>query len=421
MIGDERLRRVARLASVGLVLVLTLPPQAGGTAADFSPLCVVCGATGVADALLNVVLFIPLGAAVARPGGGLRGVAKALAMAALLSAAVEGLQVAMPGRHPGLGDLLANSAGGGLGGLLSVTAWTWLRPDPALAGRLAAGWGAVVAGLLLATALFLVPSLPASVYSVQWVPDLGQFERFEGNVLEARAGSLPLTPLRMTPGARDSLVGLLGPNLDLVVRARFGPPTSDLAPVVSVFDGRQREIFVLGQDGSDLVFRLRRRADDARLRRPEHRAPGLLAGVAPGETRTLRVVRPGGRDREGFGRSGRICLGVDGTRRCRAGFPVGRGWSLMLPSEAVGAAARWVDAAWVTLVFLPLGFWIRRRLEGLIGAALAGGALLATPALGPVGLAGTAEVAGLVVGLGAGLAAARAARSSYIGAGVGRA
>lgn len=408
MLGDERFRWLARLVSLGLVLVLTVPPQAGGTAADGFFLCLACGTTGVADLLLNALLFVPLGATVARPGGGLRGIAQCFAAAALLSACVEAAQLGIPGRHPALGDLLANAVGGGVGGLLSVTAGLWLRPDRARARWLVAGWGGAVAGLLLATAWLLAPSLPASAYWVQWAPDLGQFDRFEGEVLEARAGSLQLTPLRMSAKGRDSLRRRLAGDPDLEVRARFDRPTSALAPVLSVFDGRQREIFVLGRDGTDLVFRLRRRADDARLRRPEHRAPGLLRDVEAGETATLRVVRPGGSDRGAFGRSGRICLGVDGDRRCDAGFPVGRGWSLLLPSEPVGGAARWLDAAWVTLLFLPLGFWIRGRVNACIGVALTGGALLAAPALGPVALAGAAEVGGMVTGLVGGLVAARA-------------
>lgn len=442
---SPRARTLARLAATLLVLAATLPPQAPAGLADVSRLCLLCGHAGASGFLLNVVLFVPLGVAVARSDAGLRGAAAALIVGLLLSGGVEVAQTQIPGRHTALGDLAANAAGAGLGGLLAVTAGAWLRPRPDVAGALSLAWGGAVAAVVLGTALLLAPSLPRSVYWVQQAPELGQFERFPGEVLEARAGGLRLAPGPMSTADRRALVGALlgGPRLEAT--ARFGPPTRGLAPVLSVFDGRQREIFVLGQDGDGLVFRMRRRADRARFHRPELRAPGLLARMPVGDTVTLRVRptdalrragarsvaggRAGsgaseGRDAEAHATAGEsgLCLEAGDRRRCGLGHRAGRGWALLLGpgpaadlargAEAVVEAGapsadsvgRALDAAWVALLFLPLGFWARPRRGWRLGLVLAGAGLLAAPAAGPLLPAGAAEAAGVAVGLIAGVA-----------------
>lgn len=437
---SSRTRTLARLAAVALVLAATVPPRPPAGLAELPLLCLFCGHAGGAGFLLNAALFVPLGLAVARPDAGLRGAASALIAGLLLSGGVEAVQTQVPGRHTALGDLVANAGGAGLGGLLAATASVWLRPRGNAADALPLAWGAAVAGVSLGTALLLAPSLPPSVYWVQRAPELGQFERFPGEVLEARAGGLRLVSGPMEPADRRALATALRAGPRLEATARFGPPTDGLAPVLSVFDGRQREVLVLGQDGDDLVFRLRRRADRARLRRPELRAPGLLAGLSAGDTATLRI-RPSARRRTaasdarpgaaapakgeggGGGRAGPgLCLEAGNRRRCGLGHRAGRGWALLLgPGPSADTVTRALDAGWVALLFLPLGWWARPRWGWRLGLLVAGAGLLGAPAAGPLLPAGAAEAAGVAAGLVAGAAGGRpAGAAGGPGTGTGR-
>ena len=97
-----------------LVLLSTLWPSHGSTASGGPFFCLLCGTRGLADAILNLILFIPFGAGVAL----LKGTVWGLASSALLSSCVEAAQTVIPGRFPTLGDVVFNTLGGGLGVLL---------------------------------------------------------------------------------------------------------------------------------------------------------------------------------------------------------------------------------------------------------------------------------------------------------------
>ena len=104
----------AVVASVGLVaiLVLTLVPNPRQTpvADETALLCLVCGESGGADVVLNLLLFIPLGAGLALLGWPW---ARVVAVCALLSLGVETLQYVLhTGRDASLSDLLTNTTSG---------------------------------------------------------------------------------------------------------------------------------------------------------------------------------------------------------------------------------------------------------------------------------------------------------------------
>ena len=113
-------RRVA-LAAWFLVLVsLTLVPQprlpVDRGLARISA-CLICGDRGASDAILNVLLFLPLGLLLEVPGWKARHV---LVAAFVLSLSIEVLQVFVPGRYSNLGDVAWNTSGGWLGAFLGV-------------------------------------------------------------------------------------------------------------------------------------------------------------------------------------------------------------------------------------------------------------------------------------------------------------
>ncbi len=118
---------VALAAVVTTILLLTLWPSDPRPAfADdrFS------ARFGLADAVRNLLLFVPLGLALAHRGTGILGV---VLRAALLSAVIELAQMHIPGRFANVSDFASNTAGALLGVILVRTAPRWLWP-----GRLAA-------------------------------------------------------------------------------------------------------------------------------------------------------------------------------------------------------------------------------------------------------------------------------------------
>ena len=95
MKSPDRLQRLACLAVIAAVLVAVLVPQPSeGAAVSF---CVACGERGVADALRNLLLFVPMGMAAA---GWFRSPVPAVAACAAVSLGVEVAQLWIPGRDP---------------------------------------------------------------------------------------------------------------------------------------------------------------------------------------------------------------------------------------------------------------------------------------------------------------------------------
>ena len=159
-----RVRRLgAVVASVGLlaILVLTLIPNPRQAhVADETPLlCLVCGESGGADVVLNLLLFIPLGVGLALLG---RPWAHVVALCALLSLGVETLQYAAhTGRDASLSDLLTNTASGAVGAALVRRLDLLLAPGPLPARRLSLGAAAGWLAILSLTAISMHPWAPA--------------------------------------------------------------------------------------------------------------------------------------------------------------------------------------------------------------------------------------------------------------------
>src|SRR5437868_13216659 len=93
-------------ASVALILVATLLPTDDIEVNRF--FCLFCADQSVSGFLLNVLLFVPLGAVMAWRGHSL---ARCTAVGAVLSTCVEMAQFVVPGRESALVDVLANTAG----------------------------------------------------------------------------------------------------------------------------------------------------------------------------------------------------------------------------------------------------------------------------------------------------------------------
>jgi hypothetical protein len=377
------------LLTVLPILAATLMPQpaVGGTTA-FG--CVVCGERGTADAILNVLLFLPFGVAL-----GMAGTPSRLVWLAgpMLSAVVETGQVFIPGRDAGLGDLLFNSVGATLGLLVFRTSPLWGNPSKGVAARCCLAVSAAVASWFVLTGALLQPSFPPSTYFGQWTPDLGHLEQYRGRVLEVELGQQRLLPQRLS--SAESVRRAVLSGTALTVEARIGPPTQKLASIFSVYDERQREIFLLGGDGGDLVFRYRMRAADLRLDGPDIRMRDGLEGFIEGDTTTLSVMRHGSW----------WSLSNGSGRTNREGFTIGSGWTLlMFPDNLPGPVIYVLGGIWVALLLAPVGYWARIHWVSGMAVATLALVLIAVPPV--VGLLPTPAsqwggfVSGLLMGAG---------------------
>ena len=382
---------IAASALLALVLFATLTPEPPSKSSEAAG-CFWCGHFALADAILNLLLLLPIGflLGLRRNGSPLR----MWASLTTLAIAIEAAQIFLPGRFATVSDVLMNSAGAAIGiGL----AHQWRRGSLFRGhdtGGLAIVAGVVSACVTLGSTLLLSPSLPESGWFGQWTPDLGHYEQYGGEVMDVRIGGITVPGGELDDSRQIRTRLRNGESVE--VRFVAGPDPAGLAPVFSIYDGMEREILVLGFRGQDLVFRLRRRASDWRLKSPEAR----FVGIAPssGDTARVRVAV----------RDGSTCLEFPGAE-CQSLATPGRGWSLLLGAAQTNRIERYADAAWLGLLFVPIGYWLRRRRTAAIGLAIGGLGLLGSFLLAGemAGLDWVATGLGSLLGLVGGVWAAR--------------
>ena len=377
------LRRSRRLALgwTGLILLSTMLPGSEITAPPVDPLsifCLLCGERGGADGILNFLLFVPLGIALmAATGRAIR----VVVFAVMLSIVIEVLQGMIPGRYPTLGDVVYNTVGGATGiGLAAVTRQL-LRPSGRLAGVLTVGAGTAAAVLLFMAGVLLAPSFPATIYYGQWTADLGYMEAYEGQVFEASLGSMFLGSERTSNP--ELAVELLRSGAPLEAQAVAGPAPPALAPIVSIFDESAVEVLVLGADATDLVLRVRYRANELRLDRPDLWIRHAFAATRPGDMIRLRAENRG----EGYS------LSLDEHEYAPLRHTPGEGWALLLHPERT---APWLDStlslAWVAGPLILAGWWAP-GLGWAVGAfSLAVSGMAMAAAAGPLTDIAVAEI-----------------------------
>ena len=369
--------------ALGLILLATLTPFPGARLPDFVG-CVICGVRGWSDALANLILFVPLGAALLANG---RTGPRAVGLAGLLSAGIELAQIFIPGRDPSLGDVCFNTLGAAVGQVTAALALKLAACSGRAAARLSLVSAIGVAVVTGVTGWLLLPALPLSALSAWYSPDRPDLELFRGRVISTSLGSVPFrTSVFPNPDeARRSL--LTGAPLRIVALA--GTRARALAPVLVIEDEDGNELLLTGPDRDDWVLRLRTRAASLRLEQPDLRLRGALTRVAPGDTLRIEARR----DPDGY------CLRVNETQACRLGFTIGSGWALLLYLRHFPPwLQRLLGAAWVAGLVVPIGFWARKRWETVVGGAL----LLVTLALLPpvVGLLPTPGAQWLGAGVG---------------------
>jgi VanZ like family len=370
------------------VAALTLQP-ASMTAEQLARIpsaCVICGTRGSADAILNLLMFMPLGLAL---GHSRRPLLRAAAVGLAISMVIEMCQMVVPGRHSSAADLLWNSAGATAGAAFLMALQRLTRGSVGWGGPWTGGF---LAAALLSAGILLAPGPTRDDYFGQWTPDLGRMPQYDGSIVQARFNGEPFPPgglMQQPPPHRDLLKG----DWSLDGLLSIGSPTAAVSPILSIYDGHQREVLLLGVHGDDLVFRESTLATLLRFDTPDVRIFGAFGSLARGDTVGISVYRAGGT----------TCLGLSTLRRCGLGVTPGRTWGLLLYLEGPTESARIaLDVLWLVALFFPIGLFgstVGRVAAGGMIASLGGAiAVFATPLiLGPWYQA-LACCAGLVLG-----------------------
>lgn len=404
-LGSSAARAFIFIAAA-LVLVATLyPMEAPVDGGNIS--CLLCGERGLADAIVNVILFIPLGAAAALMG---RSTLAALALGAALSGSVELAQMTLiPGRDASIGDLIFNTVGAAAGVAVVKTSWWWLGYDHIRASRLSLVAAILAAAVIASTGLLFVPEAPEGAYIVMWRPVLKHLDHYAAPVRSATVGGYSILPGRIEEPTR--LRELVRAGAPLRVVGVAAPRTSRQAAMFTIHDELNREVILIGPDRDDLVFRVRMRSASAWLDHPDLRVVGGWRELTPGSEITV-TARRSGRD---------YCVGFGSQPPCGRGFAAGMGWALFLYNERWPA---WLHSAlsifWLGMLGFPVGFWARRRWESLCALVVLAATIIAVPIW--VGLLETParQVLGGVVGIGLGIALARVIVVNQVGPGVAR-
>lgn len=357
------------------ILSLTLAPgEPYSTPGPFD--CIVCGERGLADIILNIILFVPAGMLAARAFGARPAV---VIGAAFLSGLIEIAQVVVPGRDSAVGDVIFNTAGGLVGLLLVATADAWLRPGARLRRIAAVVCGLLVPGLVAMTGWLARPTFSDAAWFSMQNPDLSHLVQYTGEVLSGRVGPVTLPASGWLPAAtRDSVHASLVAGDEIHVRVVAGEPPPGTVALLAIYDAGQREVLLLGPRFDDLLVRIRHVSDEVRIDRLDVRVRDALEGVTPGDTLDLRATR----------NEGEYCLSIGGWTTCGLGMNATLGWSMLYgPGNLKAWSAAVVALGWAATLAALLGFYARDRFGTVVGVLGWLAAFIGVPAVDPYILA----------------------------------
>jgi hypothetical protein len=343
---------IVTIASLIAIAAATLTPETSPAMA--SHFCLVCGSVGTVDAVLNVILFIPLGVGLALSG--VQG-KKALMWVFALSALIETAQLFfIPGRDSTIGDVLTNTLGGGLGFAIVRFYPLWLRPASRVARNLCLGWASIWLTIQIVSIYGFTLSLSHSQYFGEIARELGDFAVFPGRVLSVRIDDKPIPNTAIDDSRVVERLLLRGATIATTVVP--AESTRKIAPIVRVADAQQREILLIAQDGDRFIFTIRTGAAVLRARRPFFAVAGVFPAVVPGYSSAD----------DSLTLTARYAAGVVGIRAHNNSSDSGLvipinaslGWILWLPFqwliEGTGAE-HMISWIWMACLALPFGYW----------------------------------------------------------------
>jgi hypothetical protein len=360
-------------------------------------MCIVCGPLGGVDVTLNVLLFVPLGAALALAGSGRR---RAVTTGLLVTLTVETLQgTVIPGRDPALGDIVMNTLGTLLGFELARTRRRWLFPDRVTAMRLSVVAAIAWFGILVASLQLLRPAAAVGMLVADPHPASAFIQPFDGRVTALAFNGTALrtdTPTEIQAGSWK------GPRIDMTIQADAagGSPAGAIVRIAEVTT--DREFTMLARRDDALTFRPRTRGMDLRLRGP---LLELSSVFGTGDADTLRDLHISA------GRSGwSLYANVQGGASARTNLRASHGWTLIAPfAIPLTRYAPWLNVAWMAALVLPMGYWSaaallsqsRRNvlLLAVAYAVLAAAGTIGAPWLLGAPMSGWEDLAGVAIGL----------------------
>ena len=302
------------------ILVVTLSSSGGAAPVPFS-FSFDLGRRGVGDAILNFLLFVPLGIAIAWNG---RPVITAGLSGLVLASLVEIAQTVLPGRDPALSDIILNTAGAVAGAVVARRRRALLAPGATASSVLTAASLVTAASAMVGTAYVLSP-IPGSPTRAE------------------RQLPLPASP---------------------------GEGAADIRSLLRLEMPLASEPVFIARSGDDLLLRYPSRGSAFGFDQPEYWRTGAFEGKATGNPTSVSLRRQRSR--------WNITIGLD---RTTLGPTVGQGWGALAYPDAIGR--RWggvVSGLWLFAVFLPVGFWARGRLRPIAGV-ISLFLLLAVPAI----------------------------------------
>jgi len=346
--------------ALGLVALATLLPTHGPGGDEVPFWCLGCGDYALADAVANVVLFVPLGWALSRAG-----LKPYLGLALILTttSGIEWLQHALiSGRVASVADILTNALGGSAGMGLPALA-RGVVATPRHASRAAIGYGALlVACLSVGLAMQVIP-LPQRLDWTEGSGDTVHYVPFTGSVRALRVDGVPVTMHeRLDVPARTVT--------DIAVDLRSGRPDTGVAQVLIAWLPNGQGWTWLEQRDRDLHVHLASASDGARLRGHEAWLRHTMPVTAGEPLRVRLVVR-----RFTY----RIVIATSAGAVVReAGISAGDGWRLFTPGEREGGPwTTLLTAGWMAGLLWPLGYLASARSRAaVVVAALSAGVTL---------------------------------------------
>lgn len=336
--------RVAVLAVCCWFLVIgsaTLLPE--NSVEVGSGFCLICGSRGLADAILNLSMFFPLGLFLRFAGLRTRLVVPACFT---FSLSIELAQISLvAGRDATAGDIVTNTLGGLIGAMVASVLPQLLRPSRLLAGRLLLVAGLVSLAPAVLFAVLLVPSPGSERYWGQWNHQLGRYDAYAGRVLEASLGNIPVPPYEV--GTPAIIRRALEARRPLTLKFTVAPQTASPATLFSIGDEHEREVLWIAIYGQDLLVRWRMRAADLRLDRPSFRLNRTLEGIAAGQVVSVKIEHL----------PDQLIAEVDG-HRTRSRFRSSAAWTLLWQHQRMPPRLfEMLSVLWMALLTIPVAYW----------------------------------------------------------------
>ena len=252
--------------------------------------CIACGPFWLADAISNVVLFLPLGAALV--GSGKRP-ARAILIGALLSLTIELLQSrGWPGgRDASVADFLMNSAGTTIGAWAVLSRDYWLWTSVRRSRAYVAGWATLCLVAFGASFWLLAPvapsigtSAPVVASTLPYTPDFGWYAGLSDSAL--------VNGTRVPHGGSGPVIVNM-PRTDSVriyVDVRGRDTRYTVVPLVYLHEPGSTESYaMLAQRGDDAVIRQSLRATQWGFLALDLALPNVFAPAARADSAPLQL------------------------------------------------------------------------------------------------------------------------------------